>query len=94
MFDPGGATGLPTARWSPLAATTTSTGALRTGRALAQAIPRAGVTNAEVVARRGQPAVRVEATGQRFDTYLIGLDDANPAAQAIETARTHMEEHR
>ena len=39
VFDPGMATGLATARWSPLEAVTTSSGALRTGRALAQAIP-------------------------------------------------------
>ena len=54
VFDPGGATGLPTARWSPLEAVTTSTGALRTGRALAQAIPRGGVTNADYWAKHGE----------------------------------------
>jgi type IV secretion system protein VirD4 len=54
VFDPGGVTGLPTARWSPLEATTTSSGALRTGRALAQAIPKGGVTNAEYWAEHGE----------------------------------------
>ena len=54
VFDPGGATGLPTARWSPLEATTTSSGALRTGRALAQAIPNGGVTNADYWAEHGE----------------------------------------
>ena len=54
VFDPGGATGLPTARWSPLEATTTSSGALRTGRALAQAIPKGGVTNADYWAEHGE----------------------------------------
>jgi type IV secretion system protein VirD4 len=54
MFDPGGVTGLPTARWSPLEATITSSGALRTGRALAQAIPKGGVTNAEYWAEHGE----------------------------------------
>jgi type IV secretion system protein VirD4 len=54
MFDPGGATGLPTARWSPLEAVTSSSGALRTGRALAQAIPRGGVTNADYWAKHGE----------------------------------------
>jgi type IV secretion system protein VirD4 len=54
VFDPGGATGLPTARWSPLEATTTSSGALRTGRALAQAIPTGGVTNADYWAEHGE----------------------------------------
>ena len=48
------ATGLPTARWSPLQAVTTSTGALRTGRALAQAIPKSGVTNADYWAKHGE----------------------------------------
>ncbi len=54
VFDPGGATGLPTARWSPLEATTTSSGALRTGRALAQAIPKGNVTNADYWAEHGE----------------------------------------
>ncbi len=54
VFDPGGATNLPTARWSPLRSVTTSSGALRTGRALAQAIPRSGVTNAEYWAKHGE----------------------------------------
>lgn len=54
VFDPSGVTGLPTARWSPLEATTTSSGALRTGRALAQAIPKGGVTNAEYWAEHGE----------------------------------------
>jgi hypothetical protein len=35
-----------------------------------------------VSVRRGQPAVRVRLTGQRFDTLLIGADD--PAALAAE----------
>lgn len=54
VFDPGGATGLPTARWSPLESTTTSSGALRTGRALAQAIPKGSVTNADYWAEHGE----------------------------------------
>lgn len=54
VFDPGAATNLPTARWSPLTAVTTSTGALRTGRALAQAIPRSGVNNADYWAKHGE----------------------------------------
>lgn len=54
VFDPGGATGLATARWSPLESTTTSSGALRTGRALAQAIPKSGVTNADYWAEHGE----------------------------------------
>jgi type IV secretion system protein VirD4 len=54
VFDPGAATNLPTARWSPLTSVSTSSGALRTGRALAQAIPRSGVTNAEYWAKHGE----------------------------------------
>ena len=54
VFDPGMATGLPTARWSPLEAVSTSTGALRTGRALGQAIPKGGVTNADYWAKHGE----------------------------------------
>jgi type IV secretion system protein VirD4 len=54
VFDPGAATNLATARWSPLTSMSTSSGALRTGRALAQAIPRSGVTNAEYWAKHGE----------------------------------------
>jgi type IV secretion system protein VirD4 len=54
VFDPGAATTLPTARWSPLAAVTTSTGALRSGRALAQAIPKAGVNNSDYWSKHGE----------------------------------------
>lgn len=54
VFDPGGATSLPTARWTPLRNVSTSSGALRTGRALSQAIPRSGVTNAEYWAKHGE----------------------------------------
>ncbi|SFL33387.1 hypothetical protein [Geodermatophilus ruber] len=38
-----------------------------------------------VSVRRGQPAVRVRLTGQRFDTLLLGTDDA--AAVAGELTR-------
>ena len=54
VFDPGGATGLATARWSPLEAVSSSSGALRTGRALAQAIPRGGVSNADYWTKHGE----------------------------------------
>jgi hypothetical protein len=36
-----------------------------------------------VSVRRGQPALRVRLTGQRYDTLLIGLDDPAPVADAI-----------
>ncbi|MCP3938239.1 MAG: hypothetical protein GY708_23060 [Actinomycetia bacterium] len=54
VFEPGGATGLPTARWSPIAKVTTSSGALRTGAALAQAIPRSGVTSGDYWVKHGE----------------------------------------
>lgn len=54
VFDPGGATGMPSARWSPLEHLSTSSAALRTGRALAQAIPRSGVTNSDYWASHGE----------------------------------------
>ena len=54
VFDPGGVTGLPTARWTPLRDVTTTSGALRAGRALAQAIPRQGVTGGDFWASHGE----------------------------------------
>ena len=54
MFDPAASTGLPSARWSPLQRVGTAGEALRTGRALAQAIPRNGVTGADYWAKHGE----------------------------------------
>jgi type IV secretion system protein VirD4 len=54
VFDPGGVTGLPTARWTPLREVTTTSGALRAGRALAAAIPRQGVTGGDFWATHGE----------------------------------------
>lgn len=54
VFDPGGVTGLPTARWTPLREVTTTSGALRAGRALAAAIPRQGVTGGDFWASHGE----------------------------------------
>lgn len=54
VFDPGGVTGLPTARWTPLRDVTTTSGALRAGRALAAAIPRQGVTGGDFWATHGE----------------------------------------
>ena len=54
VFDPGGVTGLPTARWTPLREVTTTSGALRAGRALASAIPRQGVTGGDFWAAHGE----------------------------------------
>jgi type IV secretion system protein VirD4 len=54
VFDPGGITGLPTARWTPLREVTTTSGARRAGRALAQAIPRNGVTGGDYWKSHGE----------------------------------------
>lgn len=54
VFDPSGVTGLPTARWTPLRDVTTTSGALRAGRALAAAIPRQGVTGGDFWAAHGE----------------------------------------
>lgn len=54
VFDPGGITGLTSARWTPLRDVTTSSGALRAGRALAQAIPRNGVSGGDFWAAHGE----------------------------------------
>lgn len=54
VFDPGGVTGLPTARWTPLRDVTTTSGAARAGRALAQAIPRHGVSGGDFWASHGE----------------------------------------
>jgi hypothetical protein len=40
-----------------------------------------------VCVRRGQPAVRIGLVGERFDTLLVGADDAAALAGRIEGAR-------
>ncbi len=40
-----------------------------------------------VSVRRGQPAVQVRLTGQRFDTLLLGVDDPAAVADALTPAR-------
>ena len=40
-----------------------------------------------VSVRHGQPAVRVRLEGQRFDTLLIGADEAAAVAAALPAAR-------
>lgn len=54
VFDPSAVTGLTTARWTPLRDVTTTSGALRAGRALAQAIPRQGVSGGDFWASHGE----------------------------------------
>jgi hypothetical protein len=38
-----------------------------------------------VCVRRGEPAVELTVTGQRFDSYLVGTPDADAVATAIST---------
>jgi type IV secretion system protein VirD4 len=57
VFDPGGSTGMATARWTPLRGVTTASGALRAGRALAAAIPHSGVANSDYWAQQGETFV-------------------------------------
>jgi len=57
VFDPGASTRLPTARWTPLRGVTTASGALRAGRALAAAIPRAGMATGDYWAQQGETFV-------------------------------------
>lgn len=54
VFDPGGVTGMPSARWSPLRDVTTASSALRASRALAQAIPRIGVQSGDFWSKHGE----------------------------------------
>lgn len=54
VFDPAASTGLPSARWSPLRRVASAKEALITGRALAQAIPKSGVTSADYWAKHGE----------------------------------------
>lgn len=57
VFDPGGVTGLDTARWSPLRDVETTSGAARSARALAQAIPRHGVNGGDFWASHGETLI-------------------------------------
>ncbi|MGD9796456.1 MAG: type IV secretory system conjugative DNA transfer family protein, partial [Acidimicrobiia bacterium] len=84
VFDPGGVTGLPTARWSPLEATVTSSGALRTGRALAQAIPKGGVTNAEYWAEHGEGLLGAFMCVAGLSRLLPAADDRPPKPIGME----------
>ena len=54
VFDPSSATRWPSARWSPVEATLTVTGAYKVGAGLAESIPKSGVTNADYWARHGE----------------------------------------
>jgi type IV secretion system protein VirD4 len=57
VFDPSGITGLPTARWTPIRDVITTSGAARSARALAQAIPRHGVNGGDFWASHGETLI-------------------------------------
>ncbi len=80
VFDPAASTGLPSARWSPLQRVGTAGEALRTGRALAQAIPRNGVTGADYWAKHGESLLGsfMCVAGLSQLVVLEGADGAEP----------------
>ena len=80
VFDPAASTGLPSARWSPLQRVGTAGEALRTGRALAQAIPRNGVTGADYWAKHGESLLGsfMCVAGLSQLVALEGADGAEP----------------
>jgi type IV secretion system protein VirD4 len=80
VFDPAASTGLPSARWSPLQRVGTAGEALRTGRALAQAIPRNGVTGADYWAKHGESLLGsfMCVAGLSQLVALDGADGAEP----------------
>jgi type IV secretion system protein VirD4 len=78
VFDPGGVTGMPSARWSPLRDVTTAVGALRAGRALAQAIPRNGVQGGDFWAAHGEAFISAYFSLAGLSRLLPHLDDGQP----------------
>lgn len=77
VFDPGGVTKLATARWTPLRDVTTASGALRAGRALAQAIPRTGVTGGDFWAQHGEAFIGAYLSLAGL-SRLLPADDGGP----------------
>ena len=84
VFDPGAATNLPSARWTPLNAAVSSSGALRTGRALAQAIPRSGVSNAEYWAKHGENLLGAFMCVAGLSRLMDDADDGSARAVSME----------
>lgn len=74
VFDPGGVTGLATARWTPLRDVVTTSGAARAGRALAQAIPRNGVTGGDFWASHGETLTSAYMSLAGLSQLLPGAD--------------------
>jgi type IV secretion system protein VirD4 len=83
VFDPGGVTGLASARWTPLRDVTTSSGALRAGRALAQAIPRNGVTGGDFWASHGETLTSAYMSLAGLSQLLPGADGGRRPALTI-----------
>ena len=75
VFDPSGVTGLPTARWTPLRAITTTSAAARAGRALAQAIPTNGVNDGDFWRKHGETLTTAYMSLAALSTLLPGEGD-------------------
>ena len=76
VFDPSGVTGLPTARWTPLRAITTTSGAARAGRALAQAIPTNGVTGGDFWKSHGETLTSAYMSLAGLSVLLPAVDES------------------
>ena len=72
VFDPSAVTGLPTARWTPLRAITTTSAAARAGRALAQAIPTNGVNDGDFWRKHGETLTTAYMSLAALSTLLPG----------------------
>lgn len=88
VFDPGAVTGMPTARWSPLRDVTTASAALRAGRALAQAIPRAGVQGGDFWAQHGEAFIGAYLSVAGLSQLLPGADGRPREPLTIERLAT------
>lgn len=86
VFDPGGSTGLPTARWTPLRGVTTASGARRAGRALAQAIPTTGVQGGDYWAQQGMRFITGYVALAGLSELLAASGDG-PAGQPLTIQR-------
>ena len=75
VFDPSGVTGLPTARWTPLRAITTTSAAARAGRALAQAIPTNGVNDGDFWRKHGETLTTAYMSLAALSTLLPGGEE-------------------
>lgn len=88
VFDPGGVTRLATARWTPLRDVTTASGALRAGRALAQAIPRTGVQGGDFWAQHGEAFIGAYMSLAGLSQLLPGADGGPREALTIQRLAT------